>query len=202
MSNTPVADQTQVTASDVTCLKDLGDIVRARNIFFVPFFGAFLAFLIAKSQYIIDASILIQIEAFVTFSLGVYYSSVVSNFLWTLDVLRFHHGIRLNPRLCPSLRLPTDQSSAMSALFATVGPSIGHEDRLFRWTMRSLWLSTGTVLLDIFFGNAFLLAFESNRITTCVVDRPYHNAVLRTLNQPVSVWGYAPVFDGQLSNIR
>jgi hypothetical protein len=47
---------------DHSFLKDLGDMVKARNLFFVPFFGALLAFVVTQSKYIIDANIVVKMR--------------------------------------------------------------------------------------------------------------------------------------------
>ena len=67
-------------------------MVKARNFFFVPFFGAFHAFVVTQSKYIIDAHIVVKTLIVVTFLLGVVYAWTVSNYLWTLERLRFMYS--------------------------------------------------------------------------------------------------------------
>jgi len=43
-------DEKDPKSVDLSYLKDLGDMVRARNLFFVPFFGVFLAFIVNTKQ--------------------------------------------------------------------------------------------------------------------------------------------------------
>ena len=46
---------------DASFLKDLADIIKNKTLFFIPFFGAFLAFLFAKTDYIKSANFIIWI---------------------------------------------------------------------------------------------------------------------------------------------
>jgi hypothetical protein len=82
-------NQKQLPPFDPSVLKDLSDMVKARNIFFVPFFGVFLAFLVAQSKYIISTNGCAQILIASTFICGTIYAYVVSNYLWILETLRF-----------------------------------------------------------------------------------------------------------------
>ena len=58
-------DEKDPKSVDLSYLKDLGDMVRARNLFFVPFFGVFLAFIVTQSKYIIEGNPIIQLLIFV-----------------------------------------------------------------------------------------------------------------------------------------
>jgi hypothetical protein len=111
-----------------------------------------MAFLIAKSDYVINASFIIQIEALITLFAGFMYSRVVSNFLWTLETLRFLFGMRLNPRMAATCQFSETEKEAISKMSGTIQPNIEWEGRIYGWTMHSLWLTTGTVLFDIFLG--------------------------------------------------
>ena len=57
-----------MTAADLVYLKDAGEHHQSKEPVFVPFFGAFLTFLVAKSQYIIDnGDIVMWVEIAITF---------------------------------------------------------------------------------------------------------------------------------------
>jgi hypothetical protein len=74
--------------------KDMGEFVRARNLFFIPFYGAFLAFIMTQSAYIINANPLVQLLIAITFLGSVYYANIVSKYLWSLEMLRFLYGVQ------------------------------------------------------------------------------------------------------------
>ena len=81
--------------------------------------------------------------------LGVGYASVVSNYLWTLEMLRFS----LNPKLARFGEAATQKDiDDLKSVGATVAPHFHWEGKLFRWEMRLLWTTTGAVLIDIYFG--------------------------------------------------
>ena len=52
---------------DASFLKDLADIIKNKTLFFIPFFGAFLAFLFAKTDYIKSANFIIWIAIILLF---------------------------------------------------------------------------------------------------------------------------------------
>jgi hypothetical protein len=123
--------------------------------FFAPYFGAFLAFLVAKSEYLVEANFIIQVEAVVTFVMGIYYSSVLSRHLSDLESIRAVHGLRLHPLVGQTLVEDKKLNDALITFGTTLPKTTAFEARLFKWTMQCLWLTTGSVLFDIFFGKFF-----------------------------------------------
>jgi hypothetical protein len=138
--------------NDLGFFKDIGDVIRARNLFFVPFFGLFLTFLVARSDFVIKANPVIQVEAFITFLLGVYYSTVVSSLLSSLEILRTGYNMALNSKYGSKIReqLPTVLVS-LDDLGNQIGPTLKWERRIFKWTMYGLWMTTGSTLIQIYF---------------------------------------------------
>jgi hypothetical protein len=133
--------------ADLSYIRDLGEIVRARNLFFIPFYGAFLAFILTQSSYIINASIVVQILSGATFLVGAYYAAIVSRYLWMLEMFRFLHGTNSKYK-----HLDEDGAKALKALGSAALSNMKWEGRVFKWEMNLLWLTTGTVLIDIYFG--------------------------------------------------
>jgi len=81
----------EVEANRVNTLsmpKDMSDIVRAKILIFIPFFGAFLGFAFSKNDYLANSTLLMKIWCLAVFGLGAWYARTVSQFLWTLERLR------------------------------------------------------------------------------------------------------------------
>ena len=144
---------------DLSFLKDMGDVVRSRNLFFVPFFGAFIAFLVTQSNYIKQAGSIIQIELFGMFILGVFYSYQLATFMHGLETLRFMSTMKSHPDLGKFFLTSDKEVAEFHRALITVQPAFKHEARLFKWTMRALWIVTSSVLMDV-----FLKDFETRQI--------------------------------------
>lgn len=140
----------QLTAGDATFLKDLGDMVRSRTMFFFPFYGAFLTFLFAKTQYIQDANLIIQVESLITFLGGVSYAYMVARLISRVEEARFIMGLRTTLENKEDFLFSAEEKAAISAVLSSLGPSHSYEKKHFKWSMYILWITTGTVLMDIF----------------------------------------------------
>ena len=138
-------------ASDMACLKDIADTVRARDIFFVPFFGAFLTFLFAKPDMIIEGGPAVWVEVACTFLLGITYSIIVSAYLEKLEGLRMLFNMTLSPRLNHELNKTPGFHHGLLSDLTTIGQNGKLERRVYKLVMYSLWLSSGTMLMKIFF---------------------------------------------------
>jgi hypothetical protein len=62
----------------VASFKDIGDIIRTKTLFFVPFFGAFVVFLLSKSDFILSGSTL-----WVKLGCGVVFLSELHMLTWS-----------------------------------------------------------------------------------------------------------------------
>jgi hypothetical protein len=69
-------------------LRGLTDIVKNKTLFFIPFFSAYLAFLLAKTDYIKGANFVIWLLIGSILPVSVRYISVVSNLLWAIESCR------------------------------------------------------------------------------------------------------------------
>jgi hypothetical protein len=79
---------------EASFLKDLADIIKNKTLFFIPFFGALLAFLFTKADYIkgSDAVVWVLLTALLGASLR--YIQLVSQLLWVIESLRFVFNIK------------------------------------------------------------------------------------------------------------
>jgi hypothetical protein len=139
-------DKTQLTPVDLSFLQNFSDMVRDRNLFFVPIFCVFVALLVTQSDYVLKMNIVDQILIFITFLSGVLYINIAVNYLRTLQMLRFMYGR-------DAFGQPNSQGvfDAVLAMGKTVGPNFKLEEKAFRWTMRLFWVMTGVVLLNMYF---------------------------------------------------
>ena len=67
-------------------LKDCADMLRGRVLFFMPFFAAFVAFLVSKSDYVVNAAgWSVKLVCMITFLAGVGYAAFISETIWLID---------------------------------------------------------------------------------------------------------------------
>ena len=134
---------------DASFLKDLADIIKNKTLFFIPFFGAFLAFLFAKTDYIKSANFIIWIAIILLFLACIRYISLVSQLLWGIESARFvfnWHKAR------PDIVQSEKDKDAVLALFKLIPEMASTEDWWFRKIMLMMYLATFMVLSDIFIG--------------------------------------------------
>ena len=160
-------NESTITEKDLLYFRDVSEIIKARNIYFTPFFGAFIAFLVAKNEYISGAGWVIQIELIMTFLFGVSYAYTVSSFLSKLEGLRVMLCMKMSPFFGPELHFTAGEWASIDATMRTIGPAIRFESRLFRWVMRLLWLTTVSVMLDLYFGST--LRFWTAKLAVWIV---------------------------------
>src|SRR5258705_8165349 len=79
---------------DPSFLKDLADIIKNKTLFFIPFFGALLAFLFTKAEYIKGSNAVIWVLLVVLLGASLRYIQIVSRLLWVIESLRFVFNIR------------------------------------------------------------------------------------------------------------
>jgi len=79
---------------DGSFLKDLADIIKNKTLFFIPFFGALLAFLFTKSDYIKGSNAIIWLLLTALLGSCIRYIQLVSQLLWVIESMRFVFNVR------------------------------------------------------------------------------------------------------------
>src|SRR6266852_6150008 len=79
---------------DASFLRDIADMVKNKTLFFIPFFGAYLAFIFGKSDYIKQANFIIWFVCAAIFLMSVRYISLVSDLLWAVESSRIIIKVR------------------------------------------------------------------------------------------------------------
>jgi hypothetical protein len=136
---------------DIEWFRDLTDIVKNKTMFFLPCFGAFLAFLFAKSQYIKDSNPVIWLLVAALLLISIRYIYLVSQLLWAIESTRLSfkiHKMREEP-------WPTKEAdyAASVAMMKLVPQLYLAEDWWFKKIIYLFALATLMVLGDIFFGD-------------------------------------------------
>jgi len=133
----------------ITFLKDWADSIRGRAIFFLPFFAAFIAFMVTKSDYLLNTSNYFLVgTCLVTFACGIAYVGFITETLWLLDSLRFlasaqHHSEQ---------GFMSDKDvHAYKETSAVLIKRLGIEYKLFRWMMWLLYFAVVQIIYDLFF---------------------------------------------------
>lgn len=137
---------------DPSYLRDLVDIIKNKTLFFIPFFGALLAFLLTKSDFVKNSNFVIWGLLAVLLASCVRYISLVSDLLWVMESLRFVFTIRKSG----VEEWPTwaeDRKSA-TELLKLVPKLIALENWWYRRVMSMMYFALFLVLFDIFFGKA------------------------------------------------
>lgn len=135
---------------DPSFLKDLADIIKNKTLFFIPFFGAFLAFLFAKTEYIVGANFVIWAFLAILFFGCVLYVQAASQLLWLIESLRMIYNVRKNGK-GEWPQWETDKQ-VVAELLGKVPRFATYESRLYRKVMLMMYITTFVVLSDIFFG--------------------------------------------------
>lgn len=144
---------------DGSFFKDLADVIRAKNMFFVPFFGAFVAFLVAKVDAVMAGTWFFKFACVATFFTGIAYASVVSQLLWMLETLRFVVNLEkfsegdFKPFEGVSSENPSDVKTGLAE---QVIRSIRWENRIYRWVMWLLYFAALTALCEMYLRSTVL----------------------------------------------
>jgi hypothetical protein len=133
-------------------LKDCAEMLRGRVIFFIPFFGAFVAFMVAKSDYILAASFTVKAACLITFAAGIAYAAFLSETIWLVDALRFATASK---KQSPETFTEPDRAALKEGV-AVLSKRLGIEYNLFRWMMWFLYMVSFVVIWDLFFSKGFL----------------------------------------------
>jgi hypothetical protein len=135
---------------DASFLKDLADIIKNKTLFFIPFFGALLAFLFTKADYIKSSNAIIWVLLAVLLLASLRYIQLVSQLLWVIESLRFVFNIRkLGTGAWPDWE--KDKAASVD-LLKLVPELMKTEGWWFRKVMLQMYFALGLVLFDIFFG--------------------------------------------------
>jgi hypothetical protein len=135
---------------DASFLKDLADIIKNKTLFFIPFFGALLAFLFTKADYIKSSNAVIWVLLAVLLGASLRYIQLVSQLLWAIESLRFVFNIRkLGTGAWPEWE--KDKAASVD-LLKLVPELMKAEGWWFRKVMVLMYFALGLVLYDIFFG--------------------------------------------------
>jgi hypothetical protein len=135
---------------DAEYLKGLTDIVKNKTLFFIPFFGAYLAFLLTKTEYIKSANFVIWLIIATIFFFSVRYIHLVSQLLWSIETCRMiftFHKIGIDPWTDKEKDIAT-----FSEVMKLIPKMVTAEDWWFKKIMFLMYLGTFCVLQDIFFG--------------------------------------------------
>ena len=133
-------------------INDLVDIIKNKLLFYFPFFGAFLAFLVAKSDYVLNANWFIKALCASSFLAGIAYAYIVSDALWLLERVRLIFTLEKVSDGVLFASSTEEQKTAVIEALRKFGRIYSFEDKLFRKTMYLLWLTAGSILFDIYFG--------------------------------------------------
>jgi hypothetical protein len=135
---------------DASFLKDLADIIKNKTLFFIPFFGALLAFLFTKADYIKGSNAVIWVLFAALLGASLRYIQLVSQLLWVIESLRFVFNIRkLGTGAWPEWE--KDKAASVD-LLKLVPELMKAEGWWFRKVMLLMYFALGLVLYDMFFG--------------------------------------------------
>lgn len=135
---------------DISWFKDLTDIVKNKTMFFLPCFGAFLAFVFTQSEYIKGSNFVIWLLVASTLFMSIRYIHLVSQLLWAIESTRLSvkiHGMALQ-------EWPAKEADAKAILnVMKIVPTLyDTENWYFNKTMYLFALGTIMVLFEKFFG--------------------------------------------------
>lgn len=146
-------DDNQLTLSlpmnyDPGFLRDVADMVKNRTLFFLPLFGAYLAFLFGKSDYIKGANVPIWIALATVFLMSIRYISLASDLLWALEGSR----LAIKIRQMPNVEWPTWQNDhiALRDLMKVIPQLAAHEYWWYKKSMLAIYVCAFIILSDVF----------------------------------------------------
>lgn len=137
---------------DLAFIRDVVDIIKNKTLFFIPFFGAFVAFLVAKTDYVTSSNWLIKLLCAASFLGGIWYAYTVSQALWMLESIRLAFTLERASEGDVFNSMTDEQKNAVQHICSKFAPMVSFEDKLFRRTMYLLYTTSMIILFDIFFG--------------------------------------------------
>jgi hypothetical protein len=135
---------------DAEHLRGLTDIVKNKTLFFIPFFSAYLAFLLAKTDYIKGANFVVWLLIGSILLVSVRYISIVSNLLWAIEscwMIFTFHKMGIEPWVDKERDI-----AAFGDVMKLIPKMVAAEHWWFKKVMLLMYLGTFCVLQDIFFG--------------------------------------------------
>jgi hypothetical protein len=128
----------------------LADIVKNKTLFFIPFFGALLAFLFTKADYIKGSNAVVWVLLTALLGASLRYIQLVSQLLWVIESLRFVFNIK---KFGTGALPDWEKDKAASVYLLKLVPELTKaEGWWFRKVMLLMYFALGLVLHDIFFG--------------------------------------------------
>jgi hypothetical protein len=136
---------------DPSFMRDIADMVKNKTLFFIPFFGAYLAFLFGKADYIKGANFIVWIVLAVIFLMSIRYIALVSDLLWALESSR----IIIKIRQMSNTEWPTWKTdhAALVGVMKVIPKLASAENWWYRKLMLTMYSGTAIVLNDFFLGN-------------------------------------------------
>jgi len=148
MENLSAEDDKKRAARAASMAKDIGEILRTRILIFIPFFGAFLAFLFSKSDYLQGTIWLTKLWCLAVFGLGAAYAQTVASLLSAMEAIRaivnIYDGFDA---------MPEKDREDLRAMIGRIPKAYAFQEKLFNWTMYILYLTGASMLLQIMFKN-------------------------------------------------
>jgi hypothetical protein len=135
---------------DPEVLRGITDIVKNRTLFFIPFFGAYLAFLFGKTDYIRGATPVVWLLLAAIFCMSVRYIYLVTDLLWAVEGIRMVFVFR-KAGIEPWKDKEKDVAAVIE-VFKLIPRMMEAEHWWFRKTMFLFYVASFIVLFDLFFG--------------------------------------------------
>jgi hypothetical protein len=154
MENLSAEDDKKRAARATSMAKDIGEILRTRILIFIPFFGAFLAFLFSKSDYLQGTIWLTKLWCLAVFGLGAVYAQTVASLLSAMEQIRMIANIYDGFDV-----MPEKDRQDLSVIVGQIPKAYAFQEKLFSWTMYVLYLTGGSMLLQIMFKDQAYEAF-------------------------------------------
>jgi len=148
MENLQAEDGKKRAAIAASMAKDIGEILRTRILIFIPFFSAFLAFVFAKSDYLQSTIWPTKLWCLAVFGLGAAYAQSVASLLSAMEKVRaivnIYGGFDA---------MPEKDRENLKVMIGRIPKAYAFQEKLFNWTMYVLYLTGGSMLLQILFKN-------------------------------------------------
>jgi hypothetical protein len=130
---------------------DLIDVLKAKNFFFVPFYGAFIGFLISKSEFVKNAPLLVQETLGATFVVCTIHALVITRLLFGLQAVVMLANLDRNTNGDFSKELSAGSKTAnIETVQVSVLKLFQKEQSIYKASMICLLVSTLVVLIKMY----------------------------------------------------
>jgi hypothetical protein len=136
---------------DTSWFKDLTDIVKNKTLFFLPCFGAFLAFVFTQSEYIKDSNFVIWLLVGTILLMSMRYIHLVSQLLWAIESTRL--SVKIHGMGYQKWSTKEADAKAIVDIMKIVPALYAAEDWWFNKIMYLFALGTIIIVTDKFFGH-------------------------------------------------